>query len=138
MLLFVEREFGLSLAEYRILTVLEANEAPSVKQIAMQSQIDKSQVTRCMSALIQKGLVGQRVDENDRRLRAIKLTRAGRLLLERMLPFNKERQERLERSVTKSELAVFWKVLARFDQEVRRMLAEEVQKGSRRGGAASE
>ena len=49
-----------------------------------------------------------------------------------MLPFNKERQERLERCVTKSELVIFWKVLARFDQEVREMLAEQMHKSARR------
>lgn len=139
MLLFVEREFGLRLAEYRVLTVLEDEAFPSVKQIATKSQIDKSQVTRCLSALVQKGLVNQAVDDHDRRLRAIRLTRAGRTLLEKMLPFNKERQERLERCVSKSELEIFWKVLARFDQEVREMLAEQVQESARRRseGAAS-
>jgi DNA-binding MarR family transcriptional regulator len=137
MLLFVEREFGLTLAEYRILTVLENNESPSVKQIASQSQIDKAQVTRCMTALVEKGLVNQSVDEQDRRLRAIKLTRAGRALLDKMLPFNKERQERLERCVTRSELEIFWKVLARFDREVKDMLAEQMKKSTPSRGPSS-
>jgi DNA-binding MarR family transcriptional regulator len=130
MLLHVEREFGLSLAEYRILTVLEDAESPSVKEIALKSQIDKAQVTRCMATLQQKGLVTQTDDVRDRRLRSITLTKAGRSLLTAMLPFNKERNERLERSITKSELDILWKVLARFDREVGEMLNEEKQKSS--------
>lgn len=135
MLLFVEREFGLSLAEYRILTVLEDSESPSIKQIATDSQIDKGQVTRCMSALLAKGLVTQTVDARDRRLRSIKLTKAGRSLLAAMLPFNKERNERLERCITKSELEVLWKILARFGREVEGMLNEQKQKSSQHRGS---
>ncbi len=128
MLLYVEREFGLGLAEYRILTVLEDGESPSIREIATKSQIDKAQVTRCMSALVQRGLVTQAVDARDRRLRSITLTKAGRSLLATMWPFNKDRNERLERSVTKSELDTLWKVLDRFDREVEEMLNEENQK----------
>jgi DNA-binding MarR family transcriptional regulator len=133
MLLYVEREFGLGLAEYRILTVLEDSESPSIKEIAKKSQIDKGQVTRCMTILVKKGLVTQIVDARDRRLRSITLTKAGRSLLTSMLPFNKERNERLERCVTKPELHVLWKILDRFDREVEEMLNEEKQKSARYG-----
>lgn len=129
--LYVERELGLNLAEYRILTVLEDSASPSIKEIATKSQIDKAQVTRCMSALQQKGLVTQAVDTQDRRLRSITLTKAGRSLLASMLPFNKERNERLERCISKPELDVLWKILARFDEEVEEMLDEQKKKPRR-------
>ncbi|MGH6676348.1 MAG: MarR family winged helix-turn-helix transcriptional regulator [Xanthobacteraceae bacterium] len=130
MLLFVEREFGLSLAEYRIVAVLENSETPSIKQIAKQSQIDKAQVTRCTSALVRKGLLKQTVDRRDRRLRSITLTRAGRALLATMRPFTNERHERLERCVTKSELEIFLYVLKRVEQEVEDMVTEQMQKSA--------
>ncbi|MGH6984946.1 MAG: MarR family winged helix-turn-helix transcriptional regulator [Stellaceae bacterium] len=128
MLLFVEREFGLSLAEYRILAVLENSQSPSIKQIAKQSQIDKAQVTRCTSTLVRKGLLKQTVDHRDRRLRSITLTRAGRALLATMRPFTNERHKRLERCVTKSELEIFLNVLARVEREVEDMVAEQMHK----------
>jgi DNA-binding MarR family transcriptional regulator len=135
MLLYVEREFGLGLAEYRILTVLEDSESPSIKEIATKSQIDKAQVTRCMTTLAKRGLVTQTVDAQDRRLRSITLTKAGRSLLASMLPFNKERNERLERSVTKSDLDILWKVLDRFDREVEAMLNEQKQSSAQHRSA---
>jgi DNA-binding MarR family transcriptional regulator len=137
MLLFVEREFGLSLAEYRILAVLEGSKSPSIKQIAKQSQIDKAQVTRCTSALVQRGLLKQTVDARDRRLRSISLTQAGRGLLATMRPFTNERHKRLERCATRSELEIFLKVLARFEREVENMVVEQMQKNAQERGLAS-
>ncbi len=135
--LFVEREFGLSLAEYRILAVLENSKSPSIKQIAKQSQIDKAQVTRCTSALVRKGLLEQTVDQRDRRLRSITLTRAGRALLATMRPFTNERHERLERCATKSELEIFLNVLTRFEREVEDMVAEQMHKNVQYRGASA-
>src|SRR5581483_2078666 len=135
MQVFVEREFGLAIAEYRILTVLEDAAAPSIREIAYHSQIDKAQVTRCIANLVQRGLVVQNIDKSDRRLRNIKLTPAGRSVLVKALPFNKQRQLRLEGLLTESELKTLSKVLALFKGEVDQMLLEEEKKANPRIGS---
>lgn len=132
MLLHVEREFGLNLAEYRILSILADRKSPSIKDIAAHTQLDKAHVTRALVDLIGRGLVTQIVDKQDRRLRVVKLTLAGQAMVTATLPISIERQERLERRLTAAELRVLWKALSVVLEEAERMLAEEEQKGARR------
>jgi DNA-binding MarR family transcriptional regulator len=127
MLLRVQRDFGLNLAEYRIMSVLAAFEAPSIKDIARNSQLDKAHVTRALSDLIKRGLATQIVDRHDRRLRVVGLTTAGREIVAAIAPFQLERQKRLERRLTASELRIFWKAMVALSEEAEQMLAEETQ-----------
>ena len=131
MLLHIDREFGLNLAEYRILSVLGDRKSPSIKDIAAHTQLDKAHVTRALADLIKRGLVTQIVDKQDRRLRVVKLTRAGQAMITATLPIAIARQERLERRLTASELRVLWKALAVLTEESALMLSE-VERGSRR------
>ena len=132
MLLRVQREFGLNLAEYRIMSVLAAFDSPSIKDIARNSQLDKAHVTRALADLIKRGLATQIVDIHDRRLRVVGLTAAGREIVTATVPFRLERQKRLERRLTASELRIFWKALAALSEEAEHMLAEETQLGAGR------
>jgi DNA-binding MarR family transcriptional regulator len=132
MLLRVQREFGLNLAEYRIMSILAAFESPSIKDIARNSQLDKAHVTRALSDLIKRGLTTQIVDRHDRRLRVVGLTPAGRKIMAAIAPFRLERQKRLERRLTASELRIFWKAMAVLSEEAEQMLAEEAQLGAGR------
>ncbi len=136
MLLYVGREFGLNLAEYRILTVLADRDSTSIRDIAVPTALDKAHVTRALANLIERGLATQVVDPGDRRLRVVKLTEAGRTTLTATLPFSLERQKRLEECLTAAELRIFSKALSALSQEAERMLAEEEKKGNRRKPAA--
>jgi len=136
MLLYVEREFGLNLAEYRVLITLANRDAPSIRDIAADSAMDKAHVTRALANLIARGLVTQAADQGDRRLRVVGLTAAGRATIMAAQPFSIGRQERLERCLTASELRVLWKALSVLSDEADRMLAEEEKKGAHRQLAA--
>jgi DNA-binding MarR family transcriptional regulator len=136
MLLHVGREFGLNLAEYRILNVLADRDSSSIRDIAALTQLDKSHVTRALADLIKRGQATQIVDPQDRRLRMVELTPAGRAMVAAMLPFSIERQRRLERCLTASELRVLWKALSALSDEAERLLAEEEEKDIRHKLAA--
>lgn len=124
-LLRVQREFGLNLAEYRVLNALALAKSPSIREIALNSQMDKAHVTFTLDRLIKRGLVVQTVDPNDRRLRLVSLTAAGKRLAGLFGPFQFERQKRLERRASTSELRTFFKVLDALSDEAELMLAEE-------------
>jgi DNA-binding MarR family transcriptional regulator len=132
MLLHVDRELGLNLAEYRVLSILAERKSPSIKDIAVHTQLDKAHVTRALADLAVRGLVTQAVDKRDRRLRVVALTRAGQAMVTATLPMAIERQKRLERRLTAEELRVLWKALAVLSEEVEQMLAEAEQEGTRR------
>jgi DNA-binding MarR family transcriptional regulator len=134
MVLYVGREFGLNLAEYRILTVLADRDSSSIKDIAAPTSLDKAHVTRALANLFERGMATQVVDPDDRRLRVVELTAAGRAVVAAALPFSLERHERLERCLTATELRIFSKALAVLTDEAERMLAEE-EKGAHRKAA---
>ncbi|WP_068025723.1 MarR family winged helix-turn-helix transcriptional regulator [Rhodoplanes sp. Z2-YC6860] len=126
-LLYGRREFGLNLAEHRIVAVLSQSDALSIREIARHTQLDKAHATRALTDLIDRGLATRVVDAEDRRLRVVRLTPAGRSIANATRPFVRERQERLEGSVSAAEFRVFDKVLAVMTAEAERMLAEEMQ-----------
>ncbi len=129
MLLRVGREHGLNLAEYRIMTVLANRERPSIKDIAAHTHLDKAHVTRALAGLSARGLVNQKIDARDRRLREVKLTPAGWVLVNSSLPYVAARQKRLEGRLTPSELRILWKAISVVSEEAEKMLAEEEQMG---------
>jgi DNA-binding MarR family transcriptional regulator len=134
-LLHGRREFGLNLAEYRIVSVLALADAFSIREIAEHTQLDKAHATRALTDLIDRGLVTRVVDPQDRRLRVVRLTAVGHAVANATMPFTLERQSRLEGCLTAADLRVFDKALSLMTAEAERMLAEEMNKGTERRSA---
>ena len=95
----------------------------------------KAHATRALTDLIDRGLATRVVDAQDRRLREVRLTPAGRSIADATGPFIRERQERLEACVSAADFRVFDKVLALMTTEAERMLAEEMNKNQERHSA---
>ena len=134
-LLHARREFGLNLAEYRIISVLSLADAFSIREIAEHTQLDKAHATRALTDLIARGLVTRVIDPQDRRLRVVRLTAAGHAVANATIPFTLERQARLEGCLTAAELRAFDKALSLMTAEAERMLVGEMNKGSERRSA---
>jgi DNA-binding MarR family transcriptional regulator len=134
-LLHARREFGINLAEYRIISILSQSGVFSIREIAEHTQLDKAHATRALTDLIDRGLVTRVVDPQDRRLRVVRLTAAGHAVANATMPFTLERQARLEGCLTAAELRAFDKALSLMTAEAERMLAEEMNNGSKRRSA---
>jgi DNA-binding MarR family transcriptional regulator len=134
-LLHARREFGINLAEYRIISILSQSDAFSIREIAEHTQLDKAHATRALTDLIGRGLVTRVVDLQDRRLRVVRLTAAGHAVANATMPFTLERQVRLEGCLSAAELRAFDKALSLMTAEAERMLAEEMNKSSERRSA---
>lgn len=131
----VQANFALNLAEYRVLSTLADLRTSSIRDIAADALLDKAQVTRAIAALTGRGLVIQVVDGRDRRLREVKLTPAGRKLIDRTLPFVTARQQRLEQRLSLTEQRALWAALKALSQEAERMLGAELRHGARGKGS---
>ena len=125
MLVHVGREYGLNLAEYRIMTVLANRKSPSVKDIAAHTNLDKAHVTRALAGLVDRGIADQRVDASDRRLREVTLTASGWTMIKALDRFVIDRQRRLEQRLSKSDLDVLWRAMSVLEAEADKMLAEQ-------------
>jgi DNA-binding MarR family transcriptional regulator len=130
MLAHVGREYGLNLAEYRVMTVLANRKSPSIRDIALHTGLDKAHVTRALANLVKRGIADRRIDAGDRRLRDVRLTAQGMTMIRAVDRFVLARQKRLERRLTKSEIEAFWNAMSVLSEEADKMLTEEVGRAS--------
>lgn len=81
-------DFGLSVAEWRVLAHLHAARgAPvSVRDIEARVAMEKSQVSRAAQRLAEAGHIAKAAQDGDRRLLALTLTPQGRALMARLIP----------------------------------------------------
>lgn len=89
------REFGLSIPEWRVMAHLAQSEAVSVREIHLRVDMDKSKVSRAAARLESAGLIEKRENKADRRLLDMRLTPAGRDLMQRIVPLADAYQARL-------------------------------------------
>lgn len=112
---FAERyraEFGISIAEWRVLAHLSQQEAVSVREIRARVDLDKSQVSRAAARLESAGLVEKRPHPGDGRLLELRLTAAGRALFGRIAPVARAYQAEL-RAVLGADAEAFGRGLDR-------------------------
>jgi DNA-binding MarR family transcriptional regulator len=74
------RDLGCSRGALSIVRILEAHGTVQVGDIAHLMRVDLSVASRQVSQLVDEGLVERAVDDDDRRVRTIRLSPAGRRL----------------------------------------------------------
>jgi DNA-binding MarR family transcriptional regulator len=79
-------EFGISIAEWRVLAHLHHAGPVSVRDIEARTEMEKSKVSRAATRLEEAGYVTKAVNDADRRLVELTLTARGRDLVARLLP----------------------------------------------------
>lgn len=73
-----QKEYDISVAEWRVLANLGHLEPQSAHQISAYAVLDKVQVSRAVSRLENKGWVERQNDTQDKRRNLLKLTQKGR------------------------------------------------------------
>lgn len=81
-----QQQFGINIAEWRILVILLKNPDINAKQIAHLSQMDKVRISRTIKSLLDKDYVTQKVDLNDGRARNYQLSSDGKKLTQAVIP----------------------------------------------------
>ncbi len=89
-------QFGISIAEWRILLNLGYSGSGSVRDIEKRVSLEKSKVSRGVSRLEAKGYLTKSVDNKDRRLLKLTLTKSGVALLGELVPIAKAYQKQLD------------------------------------------
>lgn len=84
----VEREapilnaHGVTMWEYVILDRLSLKDGLTQKELARRSRRDPTRLIGHLDALSDRGLIAREIDESDRRRRTVRLTEAGRTLVQ--------------------------------------------------------
>ena len=77
--------FGLNNAEWRIIAHLsQKTETISIREIYQKVDLEKSKVSRAVSKLAKRKLLSKKVNLSDKRLVDLKLTKAGREIIDEM------------------------------------------------------
>ena len=77
--------FGLNNAEWRIIAHLsQETETISIREIYQKVDLEKSKVSRAVSKLAKRKLLSKKVNLSDKRLEDLKLTKAGREIIDEM------------------------------------------------------
>lgn len=126
-------ESGLTLAEWRVLTMLYAFSPATSRQLRLRLHTDKAEVSRACAALIARGYASRRIDPADRRSALIVITPRGERAHDAIIPLRQALQRELEAPLTKAEVAELHRIL----DKLMRCVSERIGVGPAAGSAAT-
>jgi len=115
------REFDVSLMEWRILALLGAFAPMTLKRLARESGLDKSQASRAVAGLVARGLVLRLPGQGDARELALRLSAEGERLQQGLMQAARERDAALRAALGATERAVLDAALDRLEATARRL-----------------
>ena len=119
---FFSQKYGVSLAEWRILSFLVEHGPASASDIWTRSNLDKAVVSRETNALAGKGLIRIEPVKGDARNRSeIRLSRAGTELLERSFNEVLRRHDNLTAGLDAKSIETFLRVTAHLEARISHM-----------------
>lgn len=116
-----ERDYDLSVAEWRLLAILARFEPLSANGVCDRSAMDKVRVSRAVTRAVERGLVVRDVDETDRRRSILRLTPAGRALHDRIMPQARAREAAILSALTAEEVDAMFEMLDRLQAAADRL-----------------
>ena len=119
------REFDVSLGEWRALALLASGTPPSLMQLARAAGLDKAQISRVVSSLVERGLVLRTVGEGQGRPVRLSLTEAGQALFSGLIAAAGERDRAFRAALSAAELAVLDTVLAKLVHQAQAFIEAE-------------
>ena len=111
----LKAQAGLSLVEWRIIQVLRMFENASLTKIAGIVEMDKGQLSRKITAMVEKGLLSVEQDAQDQRVQHLHLTAAAKDLSQRVMPTMAARQNRLLAEICPRDLEAFYRVVEKLE-----------------------
>jgi len=121
------RKFGLRTAEVRIMAVVGALSPLSFKMTCLETDLEKSKVSRVVAQLIDKGLLKKRDDPSDQRSFHLTLSPAGMKLYWAMYADAIARNREWISVLSKTERAVFLKSLDALMSQSQKLLEVELK-----------
>ena len=104
-------EFQLAPREWRIIGLLGQLEQVSLQRLAIEVDVDKSQASRMVASLIERGYLKRVIDAKDARGILLFLTPKGQSTYEQAFPSAIERNEALFKALSQQERLVFERCL---------------------------
>lgn len=119
-----QEQFQLAPREWRMIGLLGQLEQVSLQRLALEVDIDKSQASRMVSSLIERGYLKRVIDAKDARGILLSLTVKGKSTFELAFPNAVERNEVLLKALTPQERVVFERCLDKLTLHAKNQLDE--------------
>jgi DNA-binding MarR family transcriptional regulator len=126
-----QRDFGLDPREWRIVGMLGTHAPMSLQGLAREINLDKSQASRTVSDMIERGLLQRESDETDGRGVQLSLTAQGRALYRKVFPRAVRRNEELLSVLGEEERAVLERALDVLTTHAQKTLAKSREASGR-------
>lgn len=111
-------EFGLSIAEWRVMAVLGRFGALPAREVAIHTAMDKVKVSRAVAFLLRRKLTGRRADRADARLQWLELTPAGARMHAAIVPMARALEEELLTGLSAEEVIILRGALTRIAESL--------------------
>lgn len=108
-------EFGISVAEWRILVALAAEKDLQAKQIVRRTSMDKVRVSRAVSSLTDKQLLKKRNCDTDSRAALLNLNAAGTRLYKRIAPQALAWEQSLIQPLSQTERKTLFQIIGKLE-----------------------
>ena len=99
-------------------------EQVSLQRLALEVDVDKSQASRMVASLIDRGYLKRLIDAKDARGILLSLTAKGQATFERAFPSAVERNEALLKALTQQERVIFERCLDKLTLHAKNELEE--------------
>ncbi|OXS75680.1 MarR family winged helix-turn-helix transcriptional regulator [Domibacillus enclensis] len=111
--------FNLAPEQNLIMMLLWERDGRTQQELSEQLEKDKTNITRMLSSLEQKGFVKKRMESCDRRSIRVFLTEKGKELECQVIPVTEEFHRLATAGITEEELAIVRRVLSKMSQNVK-------------------
>lgn len=118
-----EREFGLTIPQWRIMAVLARYPGLSAVELAGSTAMDKVAVSRAVQGLLKSKRIVRTYDKGDRRRTMLRLSAAGQAVYNRVWPMALEYEAELLSALSPADQRNFDRLLARLMEQAKAMRA---------------
>jgi DNA-binding MarR family transcriptional regulator len=120
--IYAER-FDLSIPEWRVMAVMGLEEerggSMCATSVVTRTAMDKVQVSRALSRMLQANLIDRTIDPNDRRRSVLRLTDKGRRMYEEIVPAAMKYEEELLENLTLDEQITLERLITKLTKAAR-------------------
>ena len=110
--------FDLTIPEWRCIAVLGGAQGLSAGDVALRTAMDKVQVSRAITRLVENKRVARTVDVSDARVTRLSLTAKGRAIYDEVAPLALELEAKFLDALSAAERASLDKIMAKLMAQV--------------------
>jgi DNA-binding MarR family transcriptional regulator len=119
---FYRDQHGISIPEWRVMSILSDRSNQTAKELSIFSQMDKVKISRTMKILIAKKLILEKVCDIDARARRYHLTNNGIQLINEVKPKAQDFETKLISCLSKDEVKSLKYCIASLDKQVNKLI----------------